>query len=572
MDMARSALISFEKLGPDGSRRTGGAWWGRALGLLLVAFLPPSVLCGQSSSGGPCFFEGEVVSAATGDPIAGAQVSLHGTGAGREVLTGSAGHFCIAAVAPGQYFIVTRHKGFVPAYYGSDPDFRAWKFFDVEGNSAFRNLVIRLLPAAEISGHVYDENSRPFQGIPVVAIRERWRGGLLHFEPVQTAQTGSRGYFRIQDLAPGNYFLRAMVHAPAKRLSRHAKNGDGDDEVSYVPFFYPATVDFLGAGVVNLRAGDDRGPFDFHLRPVAAYSIRGRITMPPDAAADQRHIDVELVPQNSNSPEYHLLWRRLALRPGAFLIRGVLPGSYALWASLTAKRRSYHGRALVNVGESDVGGVRLALEPDFDLPGRITLNGSALPKSEAVRVVLSESVPDGERVQSAAVTPDGSFSFRGVSAGSASLTVEGCMDCYVRLLKLGGVPYPPSHFEIHRMAAAMGLGIAVSTDGAQLTGMVVGSHQEPAVHAYVVVLPQSSSTASGGFYRTAFTDQAGQFGIAGLPAGDYLVFAWPSREGAAFEDASFMEQHGEDGVPVTLMAGQIRNLQIALLPPLTPAF
>ncbi|GEM_PF-6825164 len=537
----------------------------------LAMVLSPALLAAQSSAADqPCVFEGEVVSAASGDPIAGAQVTAQWSIHQRSAITDGAGRFCIGSVAAGQYHILIERKGFVNTYYGENLPSLVWQVFSVSTSSAFSNLVIRLLPAAQIEGHVYDENGDPFQGVRVEAVREHWRGGRLHFEPSRSGETNDQGDYKIDGLAPDNYLLFVIAHNnPTRQKESSPKDRERGDDVAYVPFFYPGTVEFRGAGIVNLRAGDDRGPFDFHLHPVFAYSIKGEIGKAGLPKARRNAVEISIVPQNPDAPDYDLHRRRLSFKQSSFVIHGILPGSYALIASTTAKHKTYSGRVAVTIGESDVNGLRLILGPNFDLPGKVTVNGNPAVKASDLRMVLSTKLPQAWSDQFEEVSPGGTFTFKNISEGPASVSVSGCRNCYVKSVKLGGDPYPPSRIDITREAASVGLEITIGMDGAQVTGMVVDDNQKSAVKAYVVVVPETPSALNQGFYRTAFTDNQGQFGIVGLPAGDYLVFAWPSPQGAAFEDPSFIEQHRDDGLSVTLMGGQIRNLQLHLLPPLS---
>ncbi|HUY14547.1 MAG TPA: carboxypeptidase-like regulatory domain-containing protein [Terriglobia bacterium] len=548
-------------------------WGNRATAVVLTTtlamLLSPALLGAQSSAvNQPCGFEGEVVSAAGGDPIAGARVIAQSPASASEAMTDGAGHFCIGSVAAGQYHILIERKGFVNTYYGENLPFRVWQVFSVSTSSAFSNLVIRLLPAAQIDGHVYDENGDPFQGVRVEAVRELWRGGRLHLETSHSSETNDQGDYKIDGLAPDNYLLFAVAHSnPPRQKGNSHKDRESSEDVAYVPFFYPASVEFRGAGVVNLRPGDDRGPFDFHLHPTSAYSLKGEISAPNLPKGRHEAVEIAIVPLNPDAPDYDLHRRQLSFKQSSFVIHGILPGSYDLIASTTAKQETYSGRVTVTVGESDVDGLRLILGPNFDLTGRVTVNGNSAVKASDLRVALSTKLPQVWSDQYTEVNPGGIFTFKNIFEGPASINISGCRNCYVKSLTLGGDSYPPSRIEITRESASAGLLINIGTDGAQVTGTVVDSNQKPAASAYVVIVPATPSTLNQGFYRTAFTDGRGQFGVAGLPAGDYQIFAWPSPQGAAFEDPAFIEQHREDGFSVTLMSGQIRNIQIRLLPP-----
>jgi Carboxypeptidase regulatory-like domain len=542
------------------------AWQSIVGGVLLMLIVWPAVLMGQSKSADrPCVFEGDVVSAETGDPIMGAEVIAAGV---RQwsAETDASGHFCIRSVEPWRYYLRVVKDGFVTNYYGDHPPYRSMRLFWVSKGSAFTNLEVRLIPAAEIQGHVFDESDRPIAGVTVEAAEEGWEDGLFRLDPSQSAKTKRDGSYLIQRLAPGNYLLRAIIHGnPLVAKASGAKNDESSDGFAYAPMYYPASLEFRGATVVNLRAGDDRGPFDFHLHPVQAYSVKGEVVDERHPGSRQCSAEITVAPQDPNAPDYDLGTRHRLVNRCSFDFHGIPPGSYQLAAFSGRLYMNLAGRAMVMVRDADVDGARLRMMPDYSLTGHLGVSGTPADPS-GWRITLRVHGPAYWGGRSSRVSQDGSFNLQHVNDETAKLEISGCRNCYVKSVELGGVPCSSQDVNITREAAAGGMQVTVGTDGAQVTGLVVGDNQQPAARAYVVVIPETPTALTEGFFRTAFTDQRGQFGIGGLPPGEYLVFAWPSPQYAAFEYPSFVEQYREDGFSVTLMAGQIRNIQIPLLP------
>ena len=191
---------------------------GLALALALVGPTAAQQLPSATAAGGA--ISGVVLDAATGEPIAGAVVSLGRTTQNVKLpprfATDSKGRFIFTGLeAAEDYFLSARALGFLAGNYGeSQPS--DYVFFDtvvrirLTASQWVPDLAIRLWRMASITGRVLDERGEPVVGAAVeaystvrVAGHERLVGGPL-------ASTDDRGVYVLTNLSPGRYVVGVL--------------------------------------------------------------------------------------------------------------------------------------------------------------------------------------------------------------------------------------------------------------------------------------------------------------------------------------------------------------------------
>jgi carboxypeptidase family protein/PDZ domain-containing protein len=138
-------------------------------------------------------FDGRVVSAATGEGIAGAQLTFARAEEAASTASAADGSFHFAPRAAGRWLLAGAaapgYLPFAPAW-GESP-----VRLEARAGEVVKGLVVRLAPAVEYDGHVVDAEGRPVAGAEVriagedpsarvVAAPDRWRtgpGGAFHF-------------------------------------------------------------------------------------------------------------------------------------------------------------------------------------------------------------------------------------------------------------------------------------------------------------------------------------------------------------------------------------------------------
>jgi len=143
---------------------------------------------------------GQVVDAATGNPIANAVVVCHGdSGQAGRAQTNERGAYRIPNLEPGRYRVMAEARGYEPGRYPEPVPVRA--------GQVTQNVNFRLRPAQQpmgaISGRVTDRRTGdPISGALVVARGRDWAG---------RARTDDRGNYVIRGLRPGAYRVKAVA-------------------------------------------------------------------------------------------------------------------------------------------------------------------------------------------------------------------------------------------------------------------------------------------------------------------------------------------------------------------------
>src|SRR5262245_52100809 len=164
---------------------------------------------------------GQVVDAATGDPVGEAIVTLTmpkyfenpATPRGR-VMTDAEGRFFYSDLPAGEYFLEAKKDGYAPGMYGQR---RAWgqnQLVSLAEGERPTDIKLRMWKHGVIAGTVVDEAGEPVVGVTVRALIKDVFAGRTQFgnmqvigELVPTTTTDDRGMFRLSQLMPGKYVV-----------------------------------------------------------------------------------------------------------------------------------------------------------------------------------------------------------------------------------------------------------------------------------------------------------------------------------------------------------------------------
>jgi hypothetical protein len=312
------------------------------------------------------------------------------------------------------------------------------------------------------------------------------------------------------------------------------------------------------------------------------------------------------------------------------------PGAYDLYASLPDNTaygpqappgpgvagRSF-GRVAIDVGDTDVTDVTVAVHRGIDVAGRLVVDGRPVsfpnahivlaPDDSATRINIYQQVGRSEAV----IGPDGSFQIpavpeaayrvqvtlggpgpaqrgRGGLAGldpestaellsqaqsgadlqllleqargraTAQTAAQPPVNAYVLDVRQNGV-------SIYDNGIVIGTGnvnpidVYVSSNPGGISGSVLGANQRPAANATVVLVPPSERRKNQDLYRTATTGNDGKFTMTGLPPGEFKLFAWQTLNGTPYLNPNFMALYEGRGTSVSVFAGGLLTAEVPLI-------
>src|SRR5581483_11133560 len=157
-----------------------------------------------------CAIAGTVTDSSTGQAIKGAEVMARAVGprVGLPLRPASSvsdakGEFAIERLDCGRYAVRAFRDGYIvngqPTILTLSPGQRA------------DGISVLMTPGGIISGHVVDEAGKPLSGASVELMKYSFGAGRRDLNVMSNATTDKAGEFRMEGLAPGQYYLRANV-------------------------------------------------------------------------------------------------------------------------------------------------------------------------------------------------------------------------------------------------------------------------------------------------------------------------------------------------------------------------
>jgi len=269
---------------------------------------------------------GTVVDAKTGFPLARARVTITEARNERNVqaaMSSEDGHFEFHA-AVGKFSLQAFKRGYILSAYNQHEQF--WTGIVTGAGIDIENLILRVTPAALVTGRILDENGDPVREASVTLYREDRFTGVSRILRFRTAQTDDQGVYEVPELDAGTYFVSAQAHpwyAVHPPSVREAIQVDPSLDVAYPVTYYGDVSEADQATPIPVRGGD-RVQADIHLNPLPALHLLFHVAdegtrgmVPPDLERPAFD-DTEGVPNRGVQQ----------VQPGLYEITGIPAGRY----------------------------------------------------------------------------------------------------------------------------------------------------------------------------------------------------------------------------------------------------
>jgi Carboxypeptidase regulatory-like domain len=557
-----------------------------SLALALCFAIAPPLSRAQQTAAGPNATEqdkqlasvgGTVVSAATGEPLKKARVSLANEDEQnphpQATTTDSAGHFSIDRVAAGRYVLIVDRMAYMAQQYGQDRPDKPGAILTLAPGQKITDLLFRLQRMAVISGHVQDEDGEALPGINVEAEHRTSSRKRTQPDYVARATTDDLGDYRIFDLAPGKYSVRADPSGQISNGDETIDNRPQPAGVGYAPTYYPGTPDLDRASVIDVKAGEEVPRIDFLLTPKAAdrtYKIRGHVSVALASDNSARNTSVVLVPRGADTFSFEDSHNGIADRKtGDFELKGIPPGAYSIMALGFDGSKMRTAAQDLDVINADVEAISLVITRGADIPGRVTFEGKTPSAVGDLVITLNpkDRKPPFAGWQQTEVKEDGSFVLKDVGDGAYSIHASSkCDDCYLKSAAANSVDLLASGLQITSGNAPSTIELVYSSHTGTVGGTVTNSDDLPAAGALVILVPDASPTIDADRTRRSTTDQYGHFEIRGVPPGKYHAFAFEKVDDDSADDPDYLKPFDNQSQSVEFSANENKTLQLKLIP------
>ena len=534
--------------------------------LLVPAQVPQAPSAAQTR--GTCEIRGRVTDKEGGRPIARAVVRL--TMFGRTDVhvarTDDEGRYQITALPPGEY------RGFVEA-----GDFRATHLaaslaqpsrIVLKDGEVRTDVNVVLARALAMTVRVVDEWGGPLAGLRISASTVDGRRAV---PPSMLRLTDDRGRLRLFKLPPGRY----VVCAEASGIDS-AGGADSPLRERFLRTCYPSAAAEAQAEPVQLE-GSDVEDLEIRMRRGRTFSISGMVLDASGTAATSASVNFTEFERRGSSS------RGVKVGPdGGFTVTNVVPGEYAIEASLGGPDRPEQRHALeaayqpVRVESSDVDAVIISMVPAVDVAGRITVEDPAVPLPPRppgfgplfiYARVAGDRLPNAGSARSGHPGDDGVFVLDRMFGRRRLQIFNVPRGWYVKSIRYDGrdVIDVPTEFKASRDPS--GLEVILSSRGAIVSGRVVDERGEPARGARALLLPAEPARWMTELTSTPVS-ATGAYRLGPQRGGDYFVVAVDrSTTIPDPDDRDRLTRLIESAERITLVDDEERTLELRVVKP-----
>jgi hypothetical protein len=212
------------------------------------------VLCAAAPQTSPGRIQGVVLHGDTDQPVPDATAVLGAadlsTAEGTQpdpVTTDNRGRFSFATVESGNYRLGASRNGYIRQVVGSrDAPLK------LQAGQQLDGIIVRLIPAATITGRVLDELGQPLGDVPVWLYESTG-------EVETTTRTNDRGEYRFFYLSPGQYWIAAgqttgqTLRTPGTRSSQAVTRFPEVFDLTY----HPGVRDLASSRPADVKAGEE---------------------------------------------------------------------------------------------------------------------------------------------------------------------------------------------------------------------------------------------------------------------------------------------------------------------------
>jgi hypothetical protein len=462
-----------------------------------------------------------VVSKTDGRFLARARVSIGNVKNQKEVfsvVTSDDGKFEFTGLAPGKYFLQGQKRGFLPASYDQHEQYSTAIVTGAGVDT--ENLILRLPPAAYITGKIVDESGDPVRRATVNLYHVNHSEGVNRIVGGRDATTDDLGAYELGPENPGTYFVSARatpwyaIHPASSEAGGNAQPAHVDPalDVAYPVTYFGDVTDADSATPIQLHGGD-RLEADIHLNPVQALHLFFRAPNDPQYGTQVP----QLVRPGLGGDDAIVEANIQSVSPGLWELTGVPAGRYSVRIPSAAGTSEIKQMDVVNDGqELDTSGAE-ALGA-VNISARV-LGESSLPSQLAVGLRFSHGNIKAWQMFDA----KGEAHLQQLDPGRYEVVVWNFGKAY----SIAQISSSDTEISGHSINVSQGSTVSASltlvTGMGNLTG--IAKQAGRALAGAMVVLVPKDPTLNPDLFRRDQTDLDGTFQLNSVVTGSYTIMA-----------------------------------------------
>jgi protocatechuate 3,4-dioxygenase beta subunit len=530
-----------------------------AVGVLLPM---SSLVAAQTPPVGARFrIAGTVVSANDGHALGQTRVSIFDTRNPKfrqSMITAEDGRFEFTQLKPGKYDLNGAKRGYIAAEYDQHEQFST---AIVTGSGLdTESLMLRLAPAAVLSGKVLDEAGDPVRHARVTLWREDHGSGVSRVIRTRDDSTDDLGFYEFTPLDGGTYFLSATANPwyavhPTSRPEGTVNALTLVDrwlDVAYPTTYYGGATEWEDATPIPVRGGD-RLEVDIHLAPLAALHLLFHSTPNPDQGFTmpifQKQAFDGLAFLGGVEPQM--------VSPGLFELTGLLPGKYTVRIPASGDQSGQVSEILDLTQDSQeldmssglpVGSINASVE----VPGEAKLpKGLAIALRDAQRrVVAWRPVDDKGEANFEELVP-GKYEVR---AGSPSKPYS--------VIRISSQSSKTSGHTLN-VPPGTALKVTLSLIGGSVNVEGFVKHAGKAAPGAMVVLVPNNPDSNRELFRRDQSDLDGSFRLQSVIPGSYTVLAIENGWDLDWAQPATIENYARHGQKIKIGAKAETSLELS---------
>jgi hypothetical protein len=499
---------------------------------------------------------------------------------GHTTISDANGRFTFTGLPAGRYTISAAKATWINTSYGAKRPGRSGIAIPLADGQRI-TVTIRMPRGSVITGVIVDHDNQRARGVDVRALQYRVGGGERRLTSIGQATTDDRGVYRIFGLAAGDYIVGAVPRGPLGSSELRLATGDGRGErgVLAAPAYYPGGTNVMQAGVVSLRAAEERDGIDFVLQLVPTARVDGTVSLPGGGVPAGTEINLIALGETAVPGLPIDTWRQDRVgADGAFMFAGVPPGQYTVLARGSrplplpdggdGPHQILWASTQIAVDGEPVTGLALSLEPGLTLSGQVRFEGSSLTPPADLKAIRISATPVETRsnVQFApgavSASGDGRFTISGVTPGryrlSASFPGSGRPGGWLmKSITANGQDALDAPLVIQPNQHVLDAVITFTDRLAEIAG-TVQVPSDSRVDYTVIVFPEDQRLWLPQSRRIQATRPGadGAFTVRNLPAGNYVVVLADDVVPGEWFDPAFLQRLLTNGQRVALRDGE----------------